>query len=436
MSLSASKNEIETLVQRARIASSAGENDVAMRLFLSVIEIDPFNINALNYIAASALVRGEADQAVDLMRRASSSCPEDMTIRYNLAVALEKAGHFDDARQELLEILRVNVNAFEVELTLGRICDVMGDRPEAIRHYFGAVKRARAAGVWLNDASVPTWLHPHLVRAMQIAQNGYRELLYNELAVVRGKFGERSVERVEEAVQIHLNEMPARYADQRQRPTFFYVPGLAAIPVYNNNRFPWIASLEEASLLIQEEVAGLMRENQIHEPFNRYSSPEQAAASLAGTRGEPAWKAKFFFRHGERYVATHNQCPNTSAALERVDLCKIADHAPEVCFSLLSPGTHILPHRGVTNARLVCHLALIVPDDCALSVAGRELNWEVGKCFVFDDTYEHEAWNRSNDNRIVLLMDVWNPDLTPAERAALAAVIAAIGVFNRSCGIV
>lgn len=425
-----------TLVARAQFAASSGDVAGALRLFGSVLEADPTNASALSYLAAAALARGDSAQAVTMMRRSSALRPDDMTLCYNLAVTLEKAGQLDEAKAELQRILCVDAHAFEAELVLGRVCDAMGDHAEAVFRYFGAVKRARAAGAWLNDASVPAWLHKHVIQAMRVAQTGYHEFLSDALDRVRERFGPDSIKRIDEAVRVHLNEVPRNYADPRQRPTFFYIPGLPAVPVYSNDRFPWMSVLENAFPVIREEVAGLLQADGIDEPFNRYATPEQAAASLAGSRGEPAWKAKFFFRHGAPYPETHERCPATSAALAQVDLCRITDHAPEVCFSLLTPGTHILPHRGVTNARLVCHLALVIPEDCALSVVGRELHWEEGKCFVFDDTFEHEAWNRSDRNRAVLLMDVWNPDLSPAERSALDAVIMAIGVFNRACGIV
>jgi Aspartyl/asparaginyl beta-hydroxylase and related dioxygenases len=102
---------------------------------------------------------------------------------------------------------------------------------------------------------------------------------------------------------------------------------------------------------------------------------------------------------------------------------------------VLHPGTHILPHRGVTNTRLVAHLPLIVPRDCALNVGGEIHAWPEGRCVIFDDTFEHEAWNRSDQTRVVLIMDCWNPDLSAAERAAIAELVAGIGDFNRSCGL-
>lgn len=116
--------------------------------------------------------------------------------------------------------------------------------------------------------------------------------------------------------------------------------------------------------------------------------------------------------------------------LDSLPLTRIRDHAPETLFSVLSPGTHILPHTGVTNVRLVTHLPLIVPPDCALRVGGQTHVWQEGRCVTFDDTFEHEAWNRSNETRVVLILDSWNPDLTVAECAAVTELIGAIGDFN------
>ena len=117
-------------------------------------------------------------------------------------------------------------------------------------------------------------------------------------------------------------------------------------------------------------------------------------------------------------------------------MCRIREHAPEVCYSVLTPGSHILPHRGVTNTRVVTHLPLVVPEgDLALHVSGEIMRWHEGRCFSFDDTFEHEAWNRSGETRVVVLLDTWNPYLSEVETEALTALIGSIGDFNRAAGL-
>jgi len=88
-----------------------------------------------------------------------------------------------------------------------------------------------------------------------------------------------------------------------------------------------------------------------------------------------------------------------------------------VFFSILKAGAHIPAHTGVTNVRSVVHLPLIVPEGCEFRVGGETRPWRAGEAFAFDDTSEHEAWNRSGDDRAVLIIDVWNPHLSEHERS-------------------
>ena len=105
------------------------------------------------------------------------------------------------------------------------------------------------------------------------------------------------------------------------------------------------------------------------------------------------------------------------------DQPEIAGASPNALFSLLAPGTAIPPHVGYNNTRLVCHLPLVVPDGCWFRVGAETRDWERGQAFVFDDTIEHEAMNPSEQLRVVFIFDLWHPDLRPAERAAVAAMI-------------
>jgi aspartyl/asparaginyl beta-hydroxylase (cupin superfamily) len=96
-------------------------------------------------------------------------------------------------------------------------------------------------------------------------------------------------------------------------------------------------------------------------------------------------------------------------------------------FSLLAPRTRIPPHTGVANIRLVCHLPLIVPPDCGFRVGATTVEWREGEAFVFDDTIEHEAWNSSDQLRVVFICDLWVPQLSERERDAVARIIPAAG---------
>jgi aspartate beta-hydroxylase len=215
--------------------------------------------------------------------------------------------------------------------------------------------------------------------------------------------------------------------DPRQAPKKHRIPGLPATPWFDPALFPWTRRLQEAFPDILAEYLSVAGVPGSLQPFLDFRSPEQIARHLGSTGPAPEWNAFFFYRHGERYEENCRRCPKTAAVLDSLPLIRLPGATPEICFSVLTPGSHILPHRGDSNLRSVVHLGLVVPPDCVLKVAGEERSWEPGGILAFDDTYEHEAWNRSGGVRAVLLMDAWNPHLTDVERSVLPRVIGAMG---------
>jgi aspartyl/asparaginyl beta-hydroxylase (cupin superfamily) len=140
----------------------------------------------------------------------------------------------------------------------------------------------------------------------------------------------------------------------------------------------------------------------------------------------PNWSTLFFWKEGERCEHICNDYPVTAAACEEAPLAIIATHAPTVMYSCLAGGARIPPHTGATNVRLVLHLPLIVPPKCGYRVGHVTREWKVGVPWIFDDTIEHEAWNDSDQLRVVLIFDVWNPLLSDAERELVTALLSAV----------
>ena len=91
-------------------------------------------------------------------------------------------------------------------------------------------------------------------------------------------------------------------------------------------------------------------------------------------------------------------------------------------FSILEPRTRIPPHTGSNNIRTTVHLPLVVPEGCGFRVGAETRTFVPGAAWAFDDTIEHEAWNDSDEPRAILILDVWNPLLSEAERAMVRAV--------------
>jgi aspartyl/asparaginyl beta-hydroxylase (cupin superfamily) len=143
------------------------------------------------------------------------------------------------------------------------------------------------------------------------------------------------------------------------------------------------------------------------------------------------WSVFYLWRDGSRIEDAIARCPRTAQLFEKVPKVDIPGTGPTCFFSILAPGAHIPPHTGVTNARAIVHVPLVIPPGCGFRVGSETREWEFGTAFVFDDTIEHEAWNRSDVPRAVLIFDIWNPYLTAAERDLVRATVAGMEEYNR-----
>lgn len=434
---SAREPALAARIEQARRLAESGHVLRAEQAFLGILRDAPAEVDALNFVAICAHERGQYQQALALLERARHVRPDDPTTLTNLGVAQQVLGRFDDAVASLRAALQVAPDLFVAKLRLANVLEAAGRAEQALPLYFGAIFGAQQRGSWLSEATTAPGMRPLVLHAMRTVAPGRRRVFGELLAPLRERYGVDAMARVEQCLAIYLQEMPANYADPKQRPKFLYFPDLPTQRYFDRALFRWYADLEAQAGVIRDEMLAVLAEDSGFEPFlGHFDGPEQLEGQLAGTRGTPAWNAFFFFRHGDAYEQNRKRCPRTAAALDEVvPLCRIRDHAPEVCYSVLTPGSHILPHHGVTNTRAVTHLPLVVPEDCALVVGGEARSWETGRCFTFDDTFEHEAWNRSERTRVVMLMDVWNPYLTESERLAITDLTVAIGEFNSAAGI-
>lgn len=333
--------------------------------------------------------------------------------------------------EELEAVAAANRSDPLLWLQLGDLRAQDGQRLPALLAWFEAVTRAQLQRQWIDAASTPVDVLDSVVNAITQVRTRRREIYFGSYESLRAQHGGASLARVDRALSAHLREWDGRPTDPRQKPRFFFFPDLPCAPYLDPDSQPWSTVLRNAYPGIRGEAIDLLQGTEGFEDFVRLRKGDRMENYLGG--GQPSWEAYFFFRHGQRFDQNHARCPLTSKALESIELCDIADHAPEICFSLLSPGTHILPHYGVTNARVVMHLPLLVPPECALNLVGvGEHAWREGELMMFDDTFQHEAWNRSKSPRLILLMDCWNPALTAIERQAVTHFIESIGALHHA----
>jgi aspartyl/asparaginyl beta-hydroxylase (cupin superfamily) len=177
-------------------------------------------------------------------------------------------------------------------------------------------------------------------------------------------------------------------------------PDLVGRPWYDPQAFPLVRYLESHYDEIRDEILSLDPSR-----FQRESEPIARSGD---------WDVAFFYERGQRHDETCLACPVTARGVEAYRT--VRSLAGLIYASRMRGATHISPHRGPTNLRIRCHLALRVPEgDCAIRVGSEARRWEEGKCLVFDDFFEHEAWNHTDEDRIVLVVDMWHPDLSTIE---------------------
>jgi aspartate beta-hydroxylase len=214
-----------------------------------------------------------------------------------------------------------------------------------------------------------------------------------------------------------------------QQPSVFYSPYLAQRQFFERDDFDWVEGLEAATPLIREELLALVKQGAHFEPYLQ-DDPARPSRDFSGLNNNPDWGALYLWKNGTLVEENARRCPGTVEALRQVPMSHIGTRTPAVLFSKLEPGAHIPPHNGMLNCRLICHLPLIVPDGCWLRVGNETREWEKGKLLIFDDSIEHEAKNPSGEMRIVLLFDIWRPELSAAERQGISAIFEAIDTFQ------
>lgn len=202
-------------------------------------------------------------------------------------------------------------------------------------------------------------------------------------------------------------------------PPVFTVPGIRPKRYFDPADFRGISELERDTDAIRAEFLSLT------ESCREILSSRLGGLHSADTDSSRSgsWSMIPLIKNGAVVDQFAARCPQTMRIAEKLDMPKLGLISPSLYFSVLEPSSRIAPHTGITNARLIAHLPLIVPDNCGFSVGGETRRWEVGKALVFDDMTRHEAWNDSNRIRVVLIADLWRPELSVGERVAVGELM-------------
>jgi aspartyl/asparaginyl beta-hydroxylase (cupin superfamily) len=366
----------------------------------------------------AALRAADGPAAVVAFTAATAADPAAGPLWRNLAHAHRLCGDTPAERTALERALSLDRTDFPALLRMAQLLERTGEEIAALGAWSGVLQMAQA----MPDPPPP-------LAAELAAGQRYADALRDRLEVasraalmpLSADFDETEDRRTRAFVDLALGRRKV-FANQCAGVLYPFLP---ADEFFDRHHFPWFDELEAATAAIRGEMNALLAAgDEVLRPYIRMEEGTPASV-WSDLDGSLDWGACFLWEYGAPNSPVIERCPKTAAILGRLPLQRIPGRSPSAFFSLLRPGKVIPPHTGVTNTRAIVHLALEVPPDCGFRVGGETREWVEGKAFAFDDTIEHEAWNRSERRRAVLILDVWNPHLSERERAAVAAHFAA-----------
>ncbi|XP_068839386.1 aspartyl/asparaginyl beta-hydroxylase isoform X3 [Capricornis sumatraensis] len=308
--------------------------------------------------------------------------PDDTSLKNDLGVGYLLIGDNDSAKKVYEEVLSVTPNDGFAKVHYGFILKAQNKIAESIPY----LKEGIESG---DPGTDDGRFYFHLGDAMQRVGNkeAYR---WYELGHQRGHF-----------------------ASVWQR-SLYNVQGLKAQPWWTPKETGYtelVKSLERNWKLIRDEGLAAMDKTQ------GLFLPEDE-----NLREKGDWSQFTLWQQGRKNENACKGAPKT---------CSLLDKFPEttgcrrgqIKYSIMHPGTHVWPHTGPTNCRLRMHLGLVIPKEgCKIRCANETRMWEEGKVLIFDDSFEHEVWQDAASFRLIFIVDVWHPELTPHQRRSLPAI--------------
>nr|XP_042126793.1 aspartyl/asparaginyl beta-hydroxylase isoform X3 [Peromyscus maniculatus bairdii] len=308
--------------------------------------------------------------------------PGDTTLKNDLGVGYLLMGDNDSAKKVYEEVLNVTPNDGFAKVHYGFILKAQNKIAESIPY----LKEGIESG---DPGTDDGRFYFHLGDAMQRVGNKEAYKWY-ELGHQRGHF-----------------------ASVWQR-SLYNVNGLKAQPWWTPRETGYtelVKSLERNWKLIRDE--GLM----VMDKAKGLFLPEDE-----NLREKGDWSQFTLWQQGRKNENACKGAPKTCALLEKFSETTGCRRG-QIKYSIMHPGTHVWPHTGPTNCRLRMHLGLVIPKEgCKIRCANETRAWEEGKVLIFDDSFEHEVWQDASSFRLIFIVDVWHPELTPQQRRSLPAI--------------
>lgn len=400
---------VEQHLARAAQAQQQGRHGDFVREAEAVLKLQPDHPTANNILGVEALNRNDGVVAKKHFEAAISADPKAAALWLNLAKANRTLGDDGAERTALESALETDQRNLMALIRLAELHERRGESADAMIRW-AAVATLSAEHISAGPELRAIFDHARAFMAQRKEQ--LADALTRGLEPELAEASPRDRRRLSAAVDVMLG----RRRVYTNECFGMHYPFLPADEFFDRDHFPWLDELEAQTAVIREEaIALLSREDNGLAPYVAMprGTPQNKWSGLDQNR---AWSALHLWKDGQRVDDACARAPKTAKIVEKLPLAGIPGRAPTVFFSILQAGKHIPPHTGVTNTRAIVHLPLIVPAGCSFRVGGETREWREGEAFAFDDTIEHEAWNRSDQDRAILILDCWNPHLSERER--------------------
>ena len=363
----------------------------------------------------AALTARDMPRAAAVLRAAAEVAPAAEFPWPALAHAELALGQNDAAEAALDRQLELAARDVGALLHKGWLREQAGDARAASSFYQAARNQIAV------DGTVPpalAALHSHAGRFIGAASGEFTAHLLDAVGSDLSPVMAEAVELLTGQRQLYLQE-----------PSVFYYPGLPQRRFYDPAEFPWLVAMLDLLPAMQAELAAVQAEGGAgFTPYVQRSDNRPAPNNPL--LNSPAWTALHFWRSGAQVPENSSRCPATMAVLEQAPMPRIPGRSPNAHWSRLLPGAHIKAHNGMLNTRLICHIPIQTAPACSLRVGSETRGWDPGVPLVFDDSIQHEARNAGSQERVVLLFEIWRPEIPEDDRAAISRIFQAIEAYG------
>ncbi|XP_018578912.1 aspartyl/asparaginyl beta-hydroxylase isoform X2 [Anoplophora glabripennis] len=371
------------------LADQRRSNDIlqqALKFYMQLLNTEHVP-KALFEVAAERCINrmrfvGQYRNAINVHKLLVHKFPDNPKHSNNLAVTYLTINRVEEARSVLKKILEKWPNDGLALVHYGFILKTVDNKLEGAVDYLRRGLETRAEGV------IDGRFYFHLGDAL-------------------ARLGQH-----EEAMKVYEEGVENNVFLSKYQRSLYNVPRLTGKPWWDLTDLPYLdlyRLLKQNWQKIRDEGLAVLNEK-------GYFQDESENLKDTGD-----WKQFELFARGQKNLKNCMVCPFTCSIIERVPEARSCKRG-QTKFSVMHPGTHVWPHCGPTNCRLRAHLGLKVPPKTFIRVADDTRSWEEGGIFVFDDSFEHEVWHNGTEFRLVLIVDVWHPELTTAERRNLSPI--------------